>query len=489
MIVASSPPGHAMPFDTIATAPSTEARELRPLVLVVDDEENVRQSLVMRLERLGYTALQAKDGHDALEVVERTPTLGLVLCDISMPRMDGYGFLRQVSGRAGLSVIMMSAYGDRETEDRVLRLGAADFISKPFRTEELKARLSRVSAILVLADENQRLREDLQRESLDGFVGRSEPARAVMEAVRKVAAYASTVLLTGESGTGKELLAHALHTRSPRARGPFVAVNCAAIPESLLESELFGHEKGAFTGAHRQRPGLFEQASGGTLLLDEIGDMPRELQTRLLRVLEDSRVRRIGGERDITVDVRLVAATAQRLDQLVAAGRFREDLFYRLNVLHIPIPPLRERREDIPLLAETLVARASARLGLPLPRLSAEAMELLSASAWPGNVRQLEHALERAVILAQGQEIRPEDLPPELRVEPPPAAEPAPAPSPHAPLDDEDLSIKRQTERLERSLIARALERTGGNRTQAARLLDISYKALVYKIREYGIDS
>jgi len=463
--------------DLDIAAPAARGR-----ILVVDDEENVRRSLVLRLERIGFSARQAADGREALAALDEEPELAVVLCDVRMPGMGGLEFLDRVRDRPGLAVLMMSAYGDRETEEEALRHGAVDFISKPFRPDELKARLDRIWALRQLETENRRLREDIaRRDTLGAFVGRSEAAQRVMDDVRKIAVYASTVLLTGESGTGKELLARALHHLSPRASGPFIAVNCAAIPESLLESELFGHERGAFTGAVRQRAGLFEQAHGGTLLLDEIGDMPRELQTRLLRVLEDGRVRRIGGAQDLAVDVRLVAATAQRLDLAVSEGRFREDLYYRLNVLHVHIPPLRERRDDIPLLVETLVARAATRLGRPVPEVSDAAMELLRGAPWPGNVRQLEHALERGVILAQSHQIEPGDLPPELR-------QSAPTHRPPNSRDDADLSIKRHTERLERELIVRALERTGGNRSAAAPLLDISYKALLYKIKDYGIE-
>ena len=471
---------------------------IRPGVLVVDDEENLRRSLQVRLERMGFRAVLAADGLDALAALDRSPELRIVLCDIRMPRLDGFGFLDRVKGR-GLVVIAMSAYGEGETEEEALRRGAADYVSKPFRPEELKTRLLRSAEMVRLEEENLRLRTEVQETGgIDGFIGRSAAIQDVLRSVNRAAGFSSTVLLTGESGTGKELLAHALHARSPRADGPFLAVNCAAIPESLLESELFGHERGAFTGAIRARAGLFEQAHGGTLLLDEIGDMPLQLQTRLLRVLEDGRVRRIGGNSDTAVDVRLVAATAQDLEAAVAAGRFREDLFYRLNVLRVQIPPLRARRDDIPLLVEALVARAAARLGRPVPVVSNEALDLLSGYHWPGNVRQLEHALERAVILAQGMEIAGHDLPPELRRAVEPAPPPSPAP-PRAPValgaetlwggvEPANLSIKEHTVSVERALITLALARTAGNRTAAARLLEISYKALVYKIREYGID-
>ena len=477
----------------IVPSPDPEVRRVealnRPSVLVVDDEENLRRSLQVRLERMGFNAVLATDGLDALELLATRPELRIVLCDVRMPRLDGFGFLDRVKGQ-GLVVIAMSAYGEGETEEEALRRGASDYISKPFRPEELKSRLERSAEILRLEEENRRLRQEVhERGGIEGFIGRSAAIQEVLRAVNRAAGFSSTVLLTGESGTGKELLATALHARSPRAQHPLLAVNCAAIPESLLESELFGHERGAFTGAFRGRAGLFEQAHLGTLLLDEIGDMPLQLQTRLLRVLEDGRVRRIGGSSDVSVDVRLVAATAQDLEAAVAAGRFREDLFYRLNVLRIRIPPLRERREDIPLLVEGLIARASARLRRPVPTLSAAALDRLMAYHWPGNVRQLEHALERAVILAQGMEITATDLPPEIRAAPEPRkAEPMSAPAPWGAGEPDTLSIKEHTARLEAALITLALERTAGNRTAAARLLEISYKALVYKIREYGIE-
>ena len=470
-----------MPGAAPSEAGASERASL-PRVLVIDDEESLRHLLRVILERSGYEVLQATDGVEALDALVRNPDVRIALCDIRMPRMDGLAFLDAVRGR-DLRVVMMSAYGTTDTAVEALKRGAADYVSKPFRADEIRICLERLLERDALEAENRRLRAVAEgRGNLEGFVGQSAAARAVMDAVVKIAGYPSTVLLTGESGTGKELLARALHARSTRADRPFVAVNCAAIPESLLESELFGHERGAFTGAIRSRAGLFEQADGGTLLLDEIGDMPAPLQSRLLRVLEEGSVRRIGGNRDIPVDVRLVAATAQDLERGVADGRFRDDLYYRLNVLRVRIPPLRERREDIPLLVDALTDRAARRLGCPRPRIGADAMRALLDHDWPGNVRQLENTLERAVILAAGVEVRQEDLPPELQ------RSPGAAPAGASPAHDEDLSIKRRTADLERDLIVRALRRTGGNRSQAARLLDISYKALVYKIRDYGVD-
>ncbi len=469
-----------------------------PRVLVVDDEEGLRHLLRVILQRGGYSVVEAGDGLAALNTLQADPSLHIVLCDIRMPRLGGLAFLREVRETLGadreLHVVMMSAYGTTDTAMECLAAGAYDFIAKPFRAQEILSCVARIAERDRLAIENRRLRQAVEGGSAIGaFVGQGEAARQVMDLVRRAAAYPSTVLITGESGTGKELLANALHMLSPRAEGPFVPVNCAAIPESLLESELFGHERGAFTGADRARPGLFETAHGGTLLLDEIGDMPLPLQTRLLRVLEDGRVRRVGGREDRSVDVRVVAATARDLDQDVQAGRFRDDLYYRLNVVRVRVPPLRERASDIPLLAKTLVARAASRLGRDIRDISPAALARLVDHPWPGNVRELENVLERAVIVApHGQatlelgDLALDDL----------AAPSTPAPGPGTGIvqlgpDDgvTSLSIRLHSAQLERHLILLALARSQGHRGRAATLLDLSSKALAYKIRDYGIDA
>ncbi|MFT4976706.1 MAG: two-component system response regulator AtoC [Myxococcota bacterium] len=450
-------------------------------VLVIDDEASLRHLLRLILERHHYEVLEACDGAEGLALLEARPEVRIVMCDIRMPRMDGMSFLEAVASRE-LRVIMMSAYGNTDTAVECLGKGAYDYITKPFRVDEVRVCLERIVERERLVAENASLKERVQSQhNVAGFIGRSDLAQEVVTMVKKVAAYPTTVLFTGESGTGKELLANALHALSDRAAKPFVPINCAALPASLLESELFGHERGAFTGAVRAHAGLFEQADGGTLMLDEIGDMPLALQTRLLRVIEDGRVRRVGGSRDVSVDVRVVAATATDLDRAVAEGRFRRDLFYRLNVVHVRLPPLRDRPEDIPLLAEVLIERAATRLGCAAPGLEVEALRVLMRHPWPGNVRQLENALEHAVLMTSDAVISASDLPPEIRgggsvgvVEV---------------VDEGDLSIKRRVASLERTLIMAALEQTGGNRSQAARLLEISAKALRYKIRDYGIES
>jgi two-component system response regulator AtoC len=364
-----------------------------------------------------------------------------------------------------------------------MKAGAYDYLSKPFRRDEVVLVIRKAEERERLARENRRLRTELAVEyGPSNLVGLSEPMQEVLRQIRKVAPQKTTVLLQGESGTGKELVARALHEQSPRAAFPFVAVNCGAIPSELIESELFGHVKGAFTDASRTKKGLAEEADGGTLFLDEIGELPLQLQVKLLRFLEDEEVRPLGDVRARKVDVRVVAATGRELRRAVAAGQFREDLLYRLDVVAVRLPPLRERREDVETLAAHFLARyARLRPELSAMRLSDEAREALVAHRWPGNVRELEHALERAVVLADGPVIREEDLPETVRA---PARAQAPAVA-----EDGTLSVKRGTRALEERLIRAALERTGGNRTRAAELLELSYRALLYKIKEYGIGS
>jgi two-component system, NtrC family, response regulator AtoC len=336
------------------------------------------------------------------------------------------------------------------------------------------------------AMERERLRADVQRleselsslrQSADAIIGSSPAMRAALDMARKVAPHSATVLVSGESGTGKELVARLIHRESPRASGPFVAVNCGAIPEALLESELFGHVKGAFTGATRDKAGLFEEAHNGTLFLDEIGELPAALQVKLLRALQEGDIRRVGSTEATVVDVRVIAATNRDLEADVTSGRFRADLFYRINVVAIALPPLRERPEDLPELAQFFLARHAARMGLTAHGISSAAMRAIAEHAWPGNVRELEHAIERALVMTGGAVIEPSDLPALAR-----SSEGRPGAT------DGTLSVKRQTTELEKALIRRALERTRGNRTRAARLLELSHRALLYKIREYGLE-
>lgn len=448
-------------------------------ILIVDDEENLRHLLSVLLKKQGYVVESAADGEEALEKIS-VSAYDFVLSDILMPKMDGRAMLKEIVARGVPStVIMMSAYGTIDTAIECMKLGAYDYISKPFKNDEIVLVLKKAEERERLKEENRRLKQELGRDCpFAGIISRNSAMQDMIELVRKVCDYKTTVLITGESGTGKELVARALHFEGARSRSPFVAVNCAAIPENLLESELFGHVKGAFTDASADKAGLFEQADRGTLFLDEIGEMPLSLQVKLLRVLQDEEIKRVGGEASKKVDVRVVSATSRNLEEDVALGRFREDLFFRLNVFTITLPPLRERLEDLPLLVEHFLSRFSARFGKSVTGVSAEVMELLNSYCWPGNVRELENILERGVLLSEGDTLNAAVLPQKLTA----------GTSGQTFQLPETLSIKQAGEAMERELISRALESTGGNRTHAAKILEISLRSLLYKLKEYEME-
>jgi len=450
-------------------------------VLVVDDEESMRHLLTVILTDRGYEVRAVSNGEDALRELS-SRDYDLVLSDVRMPRMDGLALLRRaLELHPELTFIVMSAYGTHDTAIEAMKAGAYDYVSKPFKPEEVVLVLRKAEERLRLSRENRRLRSELADGfRIENFIGSSPALQEMLRQVRKVAPTKTTVLLTGESGTGKELVARALHELSPRAAMPFVAVNCGAIPAELLESELFGHVRGAFTDASRDKKGLAAEADGGTLFLDEIGELPLQLQVKILRFLEDEQVRRVGDTRSERVDVRVVAATARDLARAVKEGQFREDLFYRLNVVNVRLPALRERPDDVPALVDHFLAKyRRLRPEAPLEGVSPQALEVLRSHRWPGNVRELEHAVERAVVLADGPMVQEDDLPDEVRAAPAPVA-----------LDPgRDLSVKRAFRSLEEQFIRAALDRTGGNRTRAAELLDLSYRALLYKIKEYGIEA
>jgi two-component system response regulator AtoC len=451
-------------------------------VLVVDDEESMRHLLTVILADRGYEVRAVSNGEDALrELAARD--YDLVLSDVRMPRMDGLVLLRRaLEAHPDLTFIVMSAYGTHDTAIEAMKVGAYDYVSKPFKPDEVVLVLRKAEERLRLSRENRRLRSELADGfRLENFVGSSPVLQEMLRQVRKVAPTKTSVLVTGESGTGKELVARAIHDLSPRAAMPFVAVNCGAIPAELLESELFGHVRGAFTDASRDKKGLAAEADGGTLFLDEIGELPLVLQVKLLRFLEDEQVRRVGDTRSEKVDVRVVAATARDLARAVKDGQFREDLFYRLNVLNVRLPALRERTDDIRALVDHFLGKyRRLRPDAPLDGVSPAALEALRAHRWPGNVRELEHAVERAVVLADGPLLQEGDLPDEVRASPDPGTS--------ATASGSDLSLKRAFRSIEEQFIRAALERTRGNRTRAAELLDLSYRALLYKIKEYGIE-
>jgi two-component system response regulator AtoC len=455
-------------------------------ILVVDDEEGMRHMLGMMLSRQGYHVHDAASGQMALEQL-RQGNVDIVLADVRMPGLDGLGLLQQIhTSRYPVTVIMMSAFVELDTAISALKMGASDYVSKPFKVDEVLLKIRMAEERQRLEDEREQLRLENARlrgaqaeEAVPaGMVGKSPRLREVLGTIRKVADYKSTVLLLGESGTGKELVARALHDSSVRAKGPFVPINCGAIPETLLESELFGHVKGAFTDASRNKRGLVEEAEHGTLFLDEIAELPVALQVKLLRFLQEDEIRRVGDTKGLTVDVRVVAATSRDLTAMVQAGTFREDLFYRLNVLQLRIPPLRERKEDIPLLVDHFLAKYATRLKRGGMSLSREALRALLDYGWPGNIRELENTIERAMVLSDSDQIGVDSLPEKLSRD---------KPAGDAPLLGDDLSIKKAVRTIERELIRRSLERTGGNRTRAAELLEISHRALLYKIKEYGL--
>lgn len=456
----------------------TDAGVERARILVVDDEESIRHMLTLSLQRAGYVVRVAESAKAVLDLLEAYPP-DVILCDVRMPgEMDGMALLEHLRvQRHPARMIMMSAYGSRETALEAVRRGAYDYIEKPIQRDELLFMLEKLLERERLHRENRALREVLRRgEESGGMVASSSAMRAVLEIAHKVALFPTTVLLQGESGTGKEVLAQAIHQWSHRARGPWTVINCGSIPEALLESELFGHAKGAFTGAQQERAGLFEVTHGGTLFLDEIGEMPISLQVKLLRALQEGAIRRLGETAMRPVDVRVIAATNRDLGQEVEEGRFRQDLYYRLHVVMLTLPPLRERREDIPLLIEHFVALLNARFGTHTEGVAPDAMKRFMAYRWPGNVRELRNVIERAMVLAEGTWLTTATLPPEILAD-----------SSGNMQDLEGLSLKRAVRCLEETYIRKALEQTGGNRTAAAKVLEISLRALLYKIKEYGL--
>jgi two-component system response regulator AtoC len=449
-------------------------------VLVVDDEENIRLVLRTLLKKHGYEVEVADSGEAAMALVDAFGP-DVVLTDVRMPRMGGLDLLEALRAKQHMAtVIVMSAYGNVDLALEAMKKGAYDYVQKPFKPDEVVLALRKAEEREALRRENRALKEQIQsRAEFESMLGKSPRMLEIFKTIAKIADYKTTVLVTGESGTGKELVARAIHARSGRKGGPFVAVNCGAIPESLLESELFGHKKGAFTDANANRRGLFEEADGGTLFLDEIGELPLPLQVKLLRVLQEESIRRLGDTKDTKVDVRIVAATHRDLAAEAKAGRFREDLFYRINVLAIAVPALRERKEDLPLLIDHFLAKNNARLGTRIRGVSHDARRVLLEYPWPGNVRELENTIERAMVLCEGDVLEVVDLPERVRD----ALDPV-----QVQLASGELSIKKTMHAVEQILIRRALQKTRGNRTRAAELLELSHRALLYKLKDYGID-
>jgi two-component system response regulator PilR (NtrC family) len=476
-----------------ATAESDTAA--KPRILVVDDEPSMREMLRIVLRRDGYEVLVAENGLEALETLKREP-VDLLLSDIRMPDINGVEVLRQAKQiNVNIVAFMMTAFASTDTAVEAMRLGAVDYFTKPFSMDELRLKVRRHLEASRLSQENVLLKRALNSSyAFSNIIGRSEPMLAVFQMIETIAKTTSTVLITGESGTGKDLAARAIHYNSLRREHPFVALNCGAVPETLLESELFGHMRGAFTSADQNKKGLLEVAERGSIFLDEIGEMNASMQVKLLRVLQERRFRRLGGTDEVRADIRVIAATNQDLQKMVSEGRFREDLFYRINVIPIHLPALRERPEDIPLLAEHFLAKYASLMEKPIRAISHEAHELLAAYSWPGNVRELENAVERAVALEQTPVVLPESLPVYVR----PASGGAAAVPRSSVVDsetaagtlpalEEGFDLEARGEEFYRHYIALALQRTGGVQTKAAELLGMSFRSFRYYAKKFNL--
>ncbi len=449
---------------------------MRVKILIVDDEPSHRLMLSAHLKS-GYDISEASDGLQAMEAVKKQ-FFNLVLMDIRMPGMDGLEALRQIKAISpGIVVFIMTAFESVETAREALRQGASDYIVKPVDAEELLANIEREFAYSALQRENTLLKERLGEQFAESnIIARSPKMQEVLENIALIAPSDATVLILGASGTGKELVANLIHERSTRAKKPFIKLHCAALTEALLESELFGHEKGSFTGATEQKPGRFELANGGSFFLDEVGEMSPTTQVKLLRVLQEQQFERVGGTESITVDTRIIAATNKELDKEVEANRFREDLYYRLNVVPIQLPPLRDRKEDIPPLAEYFLKFYREKNHREIEQLLPEALDLMMRYDWPGNVRELENTIERGVIIARSEYLTPDELPPNIRQ----IAESTTG-------YDSEVTVGNTLKEMEKEFIAQTLASVAGNRTRTAKLLGITRKTLQNKIREYKL--
>jgi len=449
-------------------------------VLVVDDERSIRELLHITLRQEGYDVTLADGGEAAIRALDET-VFDLVVTDLRMRGIDGLAVLRAVKERApGTAVVMVTAFASTDTAVEAMKLGAYDYVTKPFKLDELRLTIASALERKRLQEENQVLRRQLHKSrGFTNFVGRSRKMLDVFETIRKIADSPSNVVITGETGTGKELVAQAIHHESPRRDRPFVSVNCGAIPEGLIESELFGHVKGSFTGAVSDTPGLFSAADGGTLFLDEITEIPPSVQVKLLRATQERTIRRVGDTRDLRVDVRLIAASNRDLARVVADGVLREDLFYRLNVIPIQLPPLRERRDDIPLLVAHFIHKLARETGKDVRGISPEALALLEQYRWPGNIRELENAIERAIVLGTGPNLQADALPTEL-------LRPVGTHDVTLEIPPEGLDLEATLDRIEQGLLRAALERSGGVQTRAAELLKMSFRQFRYKLQKHS---
>lgn len=454
-------------------------------LLVVDDEPSMREFLDIMLSQEGYQVSTASTGEEAFKIY-RSQEYDLILTDVKMPGMSGLDLIREIhSLDSQVPIIAVTAYASADDALRAVREGAYDYLSKPFQVEDLRIIIKNALETRRLRKENLALKRSVQDQgNFANIVGKSAQMQEVFNFVQKVAPSKAGVLIIGESGTGKELIAKAIHSNSPRCDKPFITINCTAIPENLLESEMFGHQRGSFTGAISNKPGLVEMAHTGTLFLDEVGEIPLSIQAKLLRFLQEHEFRRVGSTDEKKIDVRVIAATNKKLEKELEKGNFREDLYYRLNVIRIHLPPLRERDEDIPILVDHFVRKFSAQQGKKIEKVSSLAMRVLCNYNFPGNVRELENIIERCVTLEPSDQLTAEYLPPKLT-----ESSSVPSPSGDFDIPPDGIELDRALDNMERKLITRAMEITGGNRSRAARLLGISFRSLRYRLVKLGMET
>lgn len=451
-------------------------------ILVADDERSMTEFLEIMLQKEGYDVITASSAEEAINAL-KTRAVDLVITDINMPEAGGMAVLkRSMELHADTPVIMITAFASTDTAVEAMKIGAYDYITKPFKIDEIKLTIAKALERRIDKAEIKRLKDEVtQPYKIGDLLGKSEKMIKLFNLIKKVANSRSTVLITGESGTGKELVAKAIHYLSDRKDQPFHSINCGAMPEQLLESELFGHQKGAFTGASSDKKGLLELSDGGTFFMDEVGEAPMSVQVKMLRVLQEREFKRVGGVKDIKVDIRVIAATNQNLEELIAAEKFREDFYYRLNIIHLHIPPLRERKDDIPLLVSRFIEKYAVEDNRPVTAISNEAMRLLENYNWRGNVRELENVIERAVVLASGSLIEPDNLPDEVRFTSSSVSEEI------AEIPDSGVDLEGIISSMEKDLLSKALEKARGKKKEAAKLLGLTFRSFRYKLAKYGI--
>lgn len=459
---------------------------MKPRILIVDDEESIREFLEIMLKKEGYEVASVEDGQKAIDYLGKK-SVDLVISDLQMPNVTGIELLKVVKDQyPDILFMMITAFGTTESAVEAMKMGAYDYITKPFKIDEVRLNIANALRSQNLEIENRTLRKELKKEySFQNFIGNSPAMHRVFDLIKRVSQTPTNILITGESGTGKEMVAKAIHYNGPLRDKAFVTVNCGAIPENLMESEMFGHKKGSFTGAVTDKAGLFEVADGGILFLDEVGELPLNIQVKLLRAIQEKVIRRVGGTEDVTVDVRIMAATNRNLEDMIKKGEFREDLYYRLNVIHIETPPLRDRREDVPILANHFIKKYSDRLAKGVGGISDEAMAVLEKYDYPGNVRELENIIERTVALEGGATILPESLPPFVQT---PSGRKL-ASSHEIEITQDGLDLDKVVGQIEKELLVKAIHASNGVKKKAAKLLNISFRSMRYRIEKYNLGS